>query len=82
MDMSSLKNIAARILGDAQEQEIDVLLACGQVLIVKEFLRLQINHLYERGDMTKEVALELYNHLELPAKDAGKFPQKRPAPEC
>lgn len=77
MDTASLGRVAERVLNKKRDlDEVETLLRDGKVDVVRECLRLRIDTLYSRGEMTREVALELYNQLQLPPESAGLFPQR------
>lgn len=77
MDTNGLTRIAGRIMNEEQQHEMDVFLRDGKVDAARELLRLRIDALYWRGEMTRECALSLYNELQLPPESARLFPQVR-----
>ena len=76
MDTNDLMRIAEKIMNEEQQHDVSVFLRDGRTDLAKELLRLRIDTLYSRGEMTREVALELYNRLQLPPEFAGLFPQR------
>lgn len=77
MDTTSLTQIAKRIMNEEQQHDVSVFLCDGKVDVVKELLRSRIDVLYSRGEMTREIALELYNQLQLSPESSRMFPQVR-----
>lgn len=77
MDMTDLTRIAATIMNEEQQHDVSAFLCDGKVDLVRDLLRRRVDVLYNRGELTREVALELYNELQLPPELAGLFPQVR-----
>ena len=77
MDTTGLMQIAKRIMNEEQQHDVGVFLRDGKVDVVKELLRSRIDVLYSRGEMTREIALELYNQLQLSPESSRLFPQIR-----
>lgn len=69
--------VAMAVMNEEQQHDISVFLRDGKVDVARELMRFRIDTLYGRGEMTREVALEFYNLLQLPPEKARLFPQIR-----